>query len=282
MNRNHVCLIICFLAVGLLRASAVNIVTFDFVATVNEVTDPSDKLGGTISASDTLTGVIEYDLDLPDGSGDPEFGSYFEENGLVSATNGAFSITHTGGFAIVVFDNNEFVDDQYLIETGSGASSPAVAGLETLIILTDAGQTALTSDSLLSTFPDISVFEEATLLISDQDTNFFDTIFIDATITMGPFASIELPGDYNEDDVVDAADYTVWRDNLGQPAGTLPNDADGGVIGPLQYQTWVTHYGENNLSTSSIIPEPTAASVALAALASLLTCSKSTYRPSAI
>jgi hypothetical protein len=28
-----------------------------------------------------------------------------------------------------------------------------------------------------------------------------------------------LPGDYNSNGVVDAADYTVWRDNLGRSAG---------------------------------------------------------------
>ena len=52
-----------------------------------------------------------------------------------------------------------------------------------------------------------------------------------------------LPGDYNQDGVVDAADYTVWRDNLGQPEGTLPNDIDGGQIGPAQYATWQANFG---------------------------------------
>jgi hypothetical protein len=52
-----------------------------------------------------------------------------------------------------------------------------------------------------------------------------------------------LLGDYNNNGVVDAADYTVWRDNLGAPAGTLPNDTDGGVIGPAQYATWKANFG---------------------------------------
>ncbi len=52
-----------------------------------------------------------------------------------------------------------------------------------------------------------------------------------------------LPGDYNEDGVVDAADYTVWRDNLDAPAGTLANDTDGGVIGQAQYDTWKASFG---------------------------------------
>lgn len=56
-------------------------------------------------------------------------------------------------------------------------------------------------------------------------------------------------GDYNENGIVDAADYTTWRDNLGAPAGTLPHDADGGVIGQAQYNTWKAHFGQGTLLT---------------------------------
>ncbi len=52
-----------------------------------------------------------------------------------------------------------------------------------------------------------------------------------------------LAGDYNADGSVDTADYTVWRDYLGAPAGTLPNDSDGGLIGQPQYQAWRSNYG---------------------------------------
>jgi hypothetical protein len=50
-------------------------------------------------------------------------------------------------------------------------------------------------------------------------------------------------GDYNNSGITDAADYTLWRDNLGAPAGTLPNDKDGGVIGQAQYNTWKANFG---------------------------------------
>ncbi|QDT69074.1 hypothetical protein MalM25_20010 [Planctomycetes bacterium MalM25] len=69
-----------------------------------------------------------------------------------------------------------------------------------------------------------------------------------------------LAGDYNEDGVVDAADYSVWRDNEGQPAGTLPNDVDGGVIGQDQYDTWASNYGATSASLAVAVPEPTAVS----------------------
>jgi endonuclease/exonuclease/phosphatase family metal-dependent hydrolase len=53
-----------------------------------------------------------------------------------------------------------------------------------------------------------------------------------------------LPGDYNGDNVVDAADYTVWRD------GGAPDDGIGG------YNLWVSNYGSSNSAVS--VPEPTA------------------------
>ena len=73
-----------------------------------------------------------------------------------------------------------------------------------------------------------------------------------------------LPGDYNGDGFVDAADFTVWRDNVGAPAGTLPNDIDGGVIGTWQYDTWVANYGSSSATSSaSAVPEPSMAMLSL-------------------
>lgn len=50
-------------------------------------------------------------------------------------------------------------------------------------------------------------------------------------------------GDYNENGIVDAADYTRWRDALGTNT-VLPNDPVGGMIGAQQYTNWKTHYGQ--------------------------------------
>lgn len=68
-----------------------------------------------------------------------------------------------------------------------------------------------------------------------------------------------IPGDYNNDGSVDAADYTVWRDNVGAVAGTLANDTTGTLIGVDQYNLWVANYGETaeSMMSSQSIPEPT-------------------------
>lgn len=73
--------------------------------------------------------------------------------------------------------------------------------------------------------------------------------------------TIDLPGDYNEDGVVDAADYAVWRNSLGNP-NSLPNDDTPGV-GPDDYARWKSNFGAVALSGAGalgggdpLVPEP--------------------------
>lgn len=62
--------------------------------------------------------------------------------------------------------------------------------------------------------------------------------FLDYFQLRGDLVSTVLAGDYNEDGIVNMADYTVWRDNLGA-VGPLANDpygeANGGVVGVEQF-----------------------------------------------
>ena len=74
-----------------------------------------------------------------------------------------------------------------------------------------------------------------------------------------------LPGDFNADGVVDAADYSVWRDALGQFAD-LPNDGTPGLVSSSDYAEWAANYGATLASALSAVPEPTAALSAALAL----------------
>jgi hypothetical protein len=83
----------------------------------------------------------------------------------------------------------------------------------------------------------------------------------------------ELPGDYNDDGTVDGADYTVWRDRLGQ-AAALPNESrTPGMVTLEDYDEWKSHFGQlagngsDSLSTYAV-PEP-AAGLLLCGLAGL-------------
>ncbi len=71
---------------------------------------------------------------------------------------------------------------------------------------------------------------------------------------------VTLVGDYNDDGVVDAADYTVWRDNVGAATLTNRDPANTGTVGEDDFLSWKTHYGETAGSGSSLsvtaVPEP--------------------------
>jgi T5SS/PEP-CTERM-associated repeat protein len=79
-----------------------------------------------------------------------------------------------------------------------------------------------------------------------------------------------LPGDYNSDNMVDTADYIVWRKNVGTN-NTLANDPIGGTIGQEHYNQWVSHFGQS-LGVASgpgfqaatpLAPEPASAALLL-------------------
>jgi autotransporter-associated beta strand protein len=82
-----------------------------------------------------------------------------------------------------------------------------------------------------------------------------------------------LIGDYNNDHVVNAADYTVWRNNLGAAGGALGANRDpangSGVVSQLDYQSWKNHFGETMPGSGGLaggtVPEP--ASIVLLGLA---------------
>ncbi len=61
------------------------------------------------------------------------------------------------------------------------------------------------------------------------------------------YTSLGVSGDFNDDGIVDAADYTVWRDHLNQSV-TLPNDPTPGTVTESDYDVWRNHYGETSSS----------------------------------
>ncbi|MEM8865417.1 MAG: glycoside hydrolase family 16 protein [Planctomycetota bacterium] len=96
--------------------------------------------------------------------------------------------------------------------------------------------------------------------IFNQAGNDNGAVWIDST---GLFLQAALAGDYNEDGVVDIADFTVWRD------GNSPDDSIAG------YELWKNNFGATTpapLATlfSQSVPEPTAAVCLLVACGGLV------------
>src|SRR4051812_28843554 len=95
-------------------------------------------------------------------------------------------------------------------------------------------------------------------LFVDQSagTGYFDDL--QATLNPGQQA---VPGDFNNNKVVDAADYALWRRNLGAPnEASINNNGDGGGITASDYMYWRARFGNTSGAAagnvSAAVPEP--------------------------
>jgi phospholipase/lecithinase/hemolysin len=94
------------------------------------------------------------------------------------------------------------------------------------------------------------------------------TTTVHAVLAERALALFALPGDYNENGAVDAADYVVWRVAAGQGGPDLAADGNrNGKIDSGDYEFWLRHFGQiagtsGHLATSagqsSSVPEPVA------------------------
>ncbi len=106
-----------------------------------------------------------------------------------------------------------------------------------------------------------------TQLNNEGGAAFFDNASL---VKLDSIAAPTLAGDFNGDGMVDAADYTVWRDNLG--AGTeasLNGNGDGlDGVDAGDYALWVANFGNTSSSSSNAaaVPEPSASIMLLAGL----------------
>lgn len=88
--------------------------------------------------------------------------------------------------------------------------------------------------------------------------------FDDLTISGDLISVITLAGDYNNNQVVDAADYTVWQDTFGDlvTPGTGADGNNDGVIDAADYTVWQDNFGNTTgMSSAAIlaafpVPEP--------------------------
>jgi aryl-phospho-beta-D-glucosidase BglC (GH1 family) len=89
-----------------------------------------------------------------------------------------------------------------------------------------------------------------------------------------PFAAEELPGDFNYDGTVDAADYTVWRNTQGETGAGLDADSNiDGIVNELDFAAWKANFGATQGSGSlASVPEPASVCSVFAAVLAVLAC----------
>lgn len=234
-------------------------------------------------------GLIQFDTSAVDSSSNVER-VVLQLHGEVDEGNADFVTTHVYGIVGNNWDESTITwgtTDNLLETTGTvteiadnfvtGVSDTAEF-LGHLTVSDTFGIVALDVTDFLQLYPD----DEVQFLITREVR--FDGEEVDRSLGavrfdskdnssgLGPQLILELrdvglPGDYNLDGFVDAADYTIWRDNLGLSDAALNGNGTGdgsGLVVAGDYGLWVSSYGNTSSSTSSsstTVPEPTSLSL---------------------
>ena len=76
--------------------------------------------------------------------------------------------------------------------------------------------------------------------------------------------------DANGDGIVDAADFTIWRDTAGSTSDLRADFSGDGVVGALDYELWEAAFGISTAGlAAAATPEPSAVAVCVLGLAAL-------------
>jgi len=239
------------------------------------------EAGTTLSAVNGLTvlsggiirgeGAIQAEVTVePGGMLAPGFSQgILEIDRLTMYTNSMLEIEIAGRDA-------ELEYDQLLV--GHEATLEGMLSVALLSSFTPAPNdtfTILTSANLAGSFANAA--NGSRLNTSGGDGSFLVNYNAETNnVTLSDFmSSLSLMGDYNRDNVIDAADYTVWRDALTAGGTSLPNDPTPGTVDESDFLYWREHFGESLGSgagggSPAAVPEPTALVLALIAWTGLL------------
>jgi T5SS/PEP-CTERM-associated repeat protein len=170
------------------------------------------------------------------------------------------------------------LDDDGILEVELAGNSTPGTGYDQYVVSGDASLTGKLKVVLLNGFLPTLGDSFQFLMAQGSLTNMLDlsllpdlSVDLDWQLTTVPHGlslnvvSATLDGDFNHDNVVDAADYTVWRNGLGT------------VYFPNDYALWKSHFGERrtpgagSLQPTANVPEPNsfALFLAIAGLGSL-------------
>ncbi|MEX2172273.1 MAG: PEP-CTERM sorting domain-containing protein [Pirellulales bacterium] len=87
------------------------------------------------------------------------------------------------------------------------------------------------------------------------------------SVVLAVVAGAAVPGDYNQNGIVDAADYTVWRNTLGSITNLVADGNGNNAIDTGDYQVWKQNFGRTSgAGAGTAVPEPSSSMLLAAVL----------------
>jgi hypothetical protein len=185
--------------------------------------------------------------------------AYIQHQSTVGVAIDGYNIHSDSGSLLTGNANWNSLDDQ---NSASWTESGATAN--NLTELRSGGATALalgTSLDLGSPFKTVANGGTQDLVFSYLVDG--ASQFVEGVVVYKEFELTEADGDYNGDGIVNLADYTVWRDNLGAtvPSGTGADGNNDGTVNAGDYAVWKSNFGQSAgavsaMTSPSSVPEP--------------------------
>jgi hypothetical protein len=218
----------------------------------------SVRVDGPVSPIGSLVngGVANSSLTIAHGNNLSVNGDYEQEpNGTLKIEIAGAAVGQFGKFTI---GNEALLEGTLVLELMNGYQPSAGAAFE-----------FLSSGSLLGT-------KFATAMLPDLGSTLAWELLYDLDSVL---ARVILPGDYNRDGAVDAADYAAWRNAAGSSVSVPGEGADGnrdGSIDQGDFSVWRANFGRTDGAGSGAgeylahVPESGLAASACIALATTL------------
>jgi hypothetical protein len=212
-------------------------------------------------------------------------GTFMFTGGVLHADEVAFNLVNMGGM---------LAPGHSIGETHVGGSLELGDGILQIEISTESDSDTLVVDGLLTLggvldvqllgtyMPESGSWQIATAeSIAGQFDSVTDGFYVQKMgaslmLVIGDLPNIA--GDFNADGIVDAADYTVWRDHLGTNFDLNGNGEEtgdsAGTVDQADYELWVQQFGSSAaigsaIPTSDAVPEPASLFVLLIGLSTL-------------
>jgi hypothetical protein len=162
-----------------------------------------------------------------------------------------------------VVEVNPATGNRRTVSSSMVGSGPEFAGIRGLTI--DAAQNLFVVDVELDAVLRVDRVSGNRTVISDGSTGAGTTFDMPDPIAV--VGMLQLAGDYNENHVVDAGDYVVWREWLGTTT-VLPGDITPGLVSEDDYDVWRRNFGRSVSGGPAAVPE--AGTLVLGSIAVLL------------